>query len=228
MEQEILYSPEYAVARIKLRPGEKVIAEPGAMIAMTPNIEITSQFARQGFLKSLARSMFGAESFFTSTFTAQGEGELVLGRGQPGDMWCVALNNEMIFVQSGAFVACTEGVMVNARWGGVYSFFANRRLFMLQIQGTGLVWLGAFGALREIPLGVGEDYIVDTGHVAGFHGNTMYTVEPAGGFKTFFFSGEGLICRFRGPGKVWLQTRNTVEYVNWIDRFRPVKHTSDD
>jgi len=228
LEQEILYSPEYAVAKIKLLPRESVIAEPGAMIAMTPNLEVKAEFARGGVLKSMARSFFGKESFFTTTFTALGEAELVLGRGQPGDMWCVSLNNETIYAQSGAFVACTPGVHVNAGWGGARGFFAGNMLFLLEITGTGLVWLATFGALRETTLGLGEDYVIDTGHVAGFHGNTMYTVTSAGGFKSFLTSGEGFVCRFRGPGKVWTQSRNAVAYAWWIDKYRPVKRSSRD
>jgi len=196
------------------------------MIAMTPNIEVKSEFARGGFLRSMARSVFGGESFFTTTFTAQGEAELVLGRGQPGDMWCVTLNNETIYAQSGAFVACTPGVRVNAGWGGARGFFAGNMLFLLEITGTGVVWLATFGALRETTLGLGEDYVVDTGHVAGFHGSTMYTVMSAGNFKSFLTSGEGFVCRFRGPGTVWVQSRNAITYAQWIDRYRPVKRSS--
>lgn len=228
MQEEILYSPEFAVVRLKMFPGESVIVEPGAMISMTPNLEVESEFARGGLLQTLGRAVFGAESFFTTTFTAKGEGELVLGRGQPGDMAVVNLNNETIYVQSGAFVACTQGVNVSARWGGVRSFFGIHGLFLLEISGTGKVVLASFGSLHETNLGVGEDYIVDTGHVAAFHGSTMYTVRSVGGFKAFLTSGEGLVCQFRGPGKVWVQTRNPGAYVAWVDSFRPVKHTSSD
>lgn len=225
--EEILFGPEYAVVRMQMAHGERLIAEPGAMISMTPNIEVKSEFARGGFLKTLTRSFFGGESFFTTTYTAQGEAELILGRGQPGDMFVVELNNETIFVQSGAFVACDPEVSVNAKWAGVRSFFGGNGLFLLQVAGTGRVILATFGALHQISLGVGEDYRIDTGHVAAFHSSTMYTVESAGGFKAFLTSGEGLVCRFRGPGQVWLQTRNSREYTDWIDRFRPVRSTSD-
>ncbi len=31
-----------------------------------------------------------------------------------------------------------------------------------------------------------------------------------------FKSGEGLVFDFTGPGKVWVQTRNPVEFLGWI------------
>ena len=36
-------------------------------------------------------------------------------------------------------------------------------------------------------------------------------------------SGEGLVCRFSGKGKVWIQTRTSQAFVSWAHWFRPVK-----
>ncbi|NLU50274.1 MAG: hypothetical protein GXX09_07685 [Syntrophomonadaceae bacterium] len=71
------------MARIKLRPNKKVIAEPEAVIAMTPQIRGKAKFARGGVLKSLARSIMGSKSFFTTTCTAYGDAELIMGSGCP-------------------------------------------------------------------------------------------------------------------------------------------------
>ncbi|MFW6457598.1 MAG: AIM24 family protein [Planctomycetota bacterium] len=48
-----------------------------------------------------------------------------------------------------------------------------------------------------------------------------------GGFKSFFFSGEGLVCRFNGQGKVWVQTRQVPAFSSWISPFRPKKSSND-
>jgi uncharacterized protein (TIGR00266 family) len=227
VQEEIIFSPEYSVARVTMRAGETIIAEPGAMVAMTPNIEVKAQLAQGGILGSLKRGLLGGESFFTTTFTAEGDAELLLGRGQPGDILCLELNNESVLVQSGGFIACTEGIKVDTTWGGVRSFFGQMGLFLLKISGTGKLFVGAFGAFHSVDLDNGQDLIVDNGHVVCFSDNTSFTIDKTGGFKTFLTSGEMLVCRFRGPGRVWLQTRNPGAFSNWVDRFRPVQHTEN-
>lgn len=54
----------------------------------------------------------------------------------------------------------------------------------------------------------GERYIVDNGHLVAW--NTKYVMEriASGGIISGMASGEGLVCKFTGPGTIFLQTRN--------------------
>lgn len=54
----------------------------------------------------------------------------------------------------------------------------------------------------------GESYYVDNGHLVAW--NCKYIIErvASGGLISGLSSGEGLACRFTGPGTVLLQTRN--------------------
>lgn len=56
----------------------------------------------------------------------------------------------------------------------------------------------------------GEKYIVDNGHLVAW--NTKYVLErlASGGLISGMASGEGLVCKFTGPGTVFIQTRNAV------------------
>lgn len=51
---------------------------------------------------------------------------------------------------------------------------------------------------------------MDNGHLVAW--NTKYVLERAasGGIVSGLASGEGLVCKFTGPGTVFLQTRNPV------------------
>ena len=79
---------------------------------------------------------------------------------------------------------------------------------------------------------VTDDYYVDTGYIVAFEDTLDYkvTVLPGlsrgGKVKSFFFGGEGLVCKFSGQGKVWVQTRNVNPFLNWIHRFRPTKNNN--
>jgi len=66
---EILYRPSYSVARVTLDRKEKIQVESGAMVGMSPDMEMETQ-ATGGLLKSITRSMFGGESFFMNNVSS--------------------------------------------------------------------------------------------------------------------------------------------------------------
>lgn len=51
---------------------------------------------------------------------------------------------------------------------------------------------------------------MDNGHLVAW--NTKYILErvASGGIISGLSSGEGLVCKFTGPGTVFMQTRNPV------------------
>ena len=38
-----------------------------------------------------------------------------------------------------------------------------------------------------------------------------------------FFSGEGLVCRFSGQGRVWIQNRHVQSFLSWASPYRSSK-----
>ena len=78
------------------------------------------------------------------------------------------LENEVIFVQSGSFMAGTIDIDINTKWGGSKTFFSKEGLFLLKIEGTGSLFTSSFGAIHPLTLEEGETYIVDTGHIVAF------------------------------------------------------------
>lgn len=63
---------------------------------------------------------------------------------------------------------------------------------------------------RREQLADGEKYIVDNGHLVAW--SAKYTLQrvASGGIISGMASGEGLVCKFTGPGTVFMQTRNSV------------------
>ncbi len=62
MQHDILYKPAYTLLEVKLETGEKIEAESGAMVYMSPGIEITTK-AKGGVLGALTR--YWAVSLFS-------------------------------------------------------------------------------------------------------------------------------------------------------------------
>jgi uncharacterized protein (TIGR00266 family) len=225
LQFNIQMRPDFSLLTVHLQPGQKVYAEPSAMASMSPNLTLKAGL-KGGALKSFGR-MLGGESLIVNTFTAaKGAGEVVFAPGHLGDTQHYRLSGGSLMLQRGAYMANGEGVEVSGKWQGAKGFFSGEGLVLLKASGTGDLFFNSYGAVLEIDV-VG-DYIVDTGFIVAFEDTLQYNVGVlpglrGGGFKRLFFSGEGLVCRFSGQGKVWVQTRFVTPYLSWINQFRPSK-----
>jgi uncharacterized protein (TIGR00266 family) len=223
MRSQINHGTDFASLTLVFdSPGESVRVEAGAMIARDTSMQMQTSM-RGGLGASLKRSLLGGESLFQNTFTATRPGEtLRLAPAMEGSIVEQELAaGQTIFLQSGAFVACTPEVQLDTKWGGAKGFF-GAGLFLLRTTGPGRVWFSTYGALHAVELS-GDEYIVDNAHLVAFDEGLTYNVEKIGGLKSLLFSGEGLVCRLRGRGRVWLQTRSPGALAWFLHPFRPVK-----
>jgi uncharacterized protein (TIGR00266 family) len=218
---EIQYQPSFSLVIIQLQPEQAILAEAGAMVSMSANVELQSEM-KGGFFGALKRAA-GGESAFVSTFTARnGPGEVCLAPGSPGDIAALELKNQTFFVQSSSYLAGDASLTVDTRWGGAKSFFGGEGLFVLQVSGAGLLLLSSFGAIHRKRLQPGERYVVDTGHLVAWEGTTQYALRKAtAGFWRSMMSGEGIVSEFIGPGEILIQTRNLAAFAGLMKPFFP-------
>jgi len=216
MEIEVKYRPSYSLAVTRLGPNEAIQVEAGAMVGMSAGVTLETK-AKGGILKSLARSVLGGESFFVNTYRAPGQGgEILLAPTLPGDVMVRTLQNETLMLQSGSYVASSEQVQLDTKWGGAKTFFAREGLFMLRASGSGTLVFSSYGAIHGMDLQAGQSYTVDTGHLVAFTGGMGFKVRRVGGLKSTLFSGEGLVVDLTGPGRLLLQTRSEDAFLSWL------------
>src|SRR5712691_5168595 len=220
---EVLHQPAFSLAVIRLQPEQSIQAEAGAMVSMSANIELQSQM--KGGLFGAIKRAAGGESAFVSTFTSRGgPGEVTLAPGAPGDIAAIELSNQTFFVQSSSYLAGDASLTVDTKWGGAKSFFAGEGLFVLLVQGQGLLLVSSFGAIHRKRLQAGERYVVDTGHLVEWEGTTQYTLrKAAAGFFRSMMSGEGIVAEFSGPGELLIQTRNLAALAGLLKPFFPTQ-----
>jgi uncharacterized protein (AIM24 family) len=163
-----------------------------------------------------------------STYT--GPGELLLAPSVLGDLIVLRLDGTQQWkIGRDAFVACTSGVKHEYKAQSLSkAIFSGEGLFIYKIEGTGLLWMQSFGAIIKkdvclysfqttytymltyprVQLVEGEKYYIDNGHLVAW--NCKYKIErvASGGIISGYGTGEGLACKFEGPGTVYLQTRN--------------------
>lgn len=204
MEIQVQHRPGYALAVCSLATGESLKAESGAMVSMSSNIRV--QTGSGGLGRGLKRALLGGESFFLNTFTAEkAPGEVTLAPSLPGDIHCLPLDGSLT-IQGTSYLGGSPDVSVDTQFKGLKGLFSGEGVFMLKAQGRGKLLISCFGALHEMH--IDGEYVIDTGHVVAFDPGLDYSVTRVGGWAATFFSGEGLVSRFRGTGRLWLQTRN--------------------
>ena len=202
MKYELLHQPDSAIAHIQMEPNEEIVAEAGAMIAMSGFIQANTtlrQGKSGGILGGLKR-MAAGESLFLSIFRSGGSaGEIYLAPRLVGDILAYQLDgSQELVVQSTGYMASSGGVDIDLGFQGFKSFFSGEAIFWLQISGTGVVFLSSFGGIYTID--VDGEYVVDTGHIVAFERSLDFSITKAGaGWIGAFLGGEGLVCRFRDP-----------------------------
>jgi uncharacterized protein (AIM24 family) len=105
-----------------------------------------------------------------------------------------------------------------AIFGGTGGFF------IMETAGVGKLAISGFGALFNLDVKAGCDMIVDNQHVVAWDASLQYNLSTAtnrsGGFLSGIVnsvtSGEGLVQRFSGNGKVIVCSRNRGGFLQWI------------
>jgi uncharacterized protein (AIM24 family) len=118
-----------------------------------------------------------------------------------------------------------QGVVKDYKAQGIgKAIFSGEGLFVYKVSGVGILWISSLGAIirkdvswyfllhtspmtnhlilqtHEYQLQDGEKYIIDNGHLVAW--NAKYVLEriASGGIISNFSAGEGLVCKFTGPG----------------------------
>ncbi len=219
MKVEPRFKPSFCTLFVTLFAGESLLAEADAMASMSPRTKLRTRW-NGGLWRALLRKLFGGESLFINEFSCPAgtpSVELVLTQPTPGDLQQIELAGNALYLQPGAFVACTPGVKLGLCWAGFASWFGGEGLFRLRVSGHGTVWVGSFGAIFERE--VQGEYLVDTGHLVAYEPTLKLQVALPAGLFSSMLSGEGFVSRIRGKGKIFLQTRSLAELASWTNQF---------
>jgi uncharacterized protein (TIGR00266 family) len=230
MKIEILSRPSYAIADVHLTAGESILAEGGAMVSMTDNISIsTSTFSRGGgglgaLLKGVKRMLTG-ESFFMNKFTAGGDGHVSVAPVLIGDIEQISMDGtKNLIVQSSSFLASSETLEMDTQFSGLKGLFSGEALFWIKFSGKGELLINSFGGIFHTD--VNGTFICDTGHIAAFEDTLTYSIKKVGGWKATLLSGEGLVCEFKGTGRLFMQTHNAPGFGQFIGPKLPPRKQS--
>ncbi len=216
MKIRITHAPSYALATIQLDVEESILAESGAMVAMSGGLR-TRPSTPGGLTKALSRKFLSQESFFLNRFTATHPGAWVsLAPPLPGDIKLIPIPPDGLTVQSGSYLASESSLEVSTSFGGISRIIGREGAFVLTLTGRGKALIAAYGGIERIDLDAQQTLIVDTGHYVASSSSMPYEIRLLEGAVTSAASGEGLVALIKGPGAVFIQTRSPKELRSWL------------
>lgn len=206
----------------ELEGGEKIVTEGGGMSWMSPNMKMETS-TNGGVGKAFGR-MFSGEAIFQNIYTSQGgPGMIAFASSFPGSIKAFEISpgNEMI-LQKNAFLAGEAGVELsvffNRKLGA--GLFGGEGFIMQKLSGHGIAFAEFDGHVVEYELQMGQQIIVDTGHLAAMTASCSMEIKSVPGVKNMVFGGEGIFNTIiNGPGRIWLQSMPISNVAGVLRRY---------
>jgi uncharacterized protein (AIM24 family) len=120
MKFDISGNPDYGDLTVALEPGDAIWAEGGGMNRMSSHLAMRTHMVG-GLGQSIVRKFLGGESLFVAEYTASQMGFIGISPATPGSVLHREMTGDSFMLTAGAFLACTPGMDLNPRFGGMRS-----------------------------------------------------------------------------------------------------------
>jgi len=222
---------------VALRQGEKIYCESDAMVMMESALDLRGRMTG-GIGSAIMRRLANGESFFQQHIEAvRGNGDCLLSPVLPGAVRVLDVGQCQYLLNDGAFVAATDGTEMKMRTQGIGNalFAQSGGFFVMETSGSGQVVVSGFGSMFELDVEPGKDIVIDNAHVVAWDSGLHYEVSVTtgggaggGGIGGFLgnivnsaTSGEGIVLKFSGKGKVFICSRNRDAFLKWTSTGKP-------
>lgn len=210
---------------VSLKRGETLYCESDAMVTMDGTLDLKGKM-KGGLAGALMRTFANGESFFQQHIEAtRGDGECLLAPTLPGSMAIIDCGAQQYKLGDGAFVAATSGIDLRVRTQSIGNalFAQSGGFFITETSGTGQVAIAGFGAMRVLDVTPDKEVIIDNAHVVCWDASLRHDITVGtsrggllGGLVNSQFSGEGMVIRFSGRGKVYVCSRNRIAFQRFL------------
>jgi uncharacterized protein (TIGR00266 family) len=215
---------------VHLSAGESINAASRAMVTMSMALTLTGSLTG-GVIRSWIRKKAQKDTAFLQVIQAPSyPGNVLLAPSLPGDILTVQLDpEEQLFINDGCYLASSSTVELSSKLQGAgKAFFGGTGGFVImKAMGPGTVAISGFGSITERIMKA-EEAIFDHRHVVSWGSGIKYelaTLSSNQGLLTGLFrgltSGEGLVNRFYGTGKINVCSRNRDDLISWIVKGMP-------
>jgi uncharacterized protein (TIGR00266 family) len=217
---------------VSLTKGEKIYCESDAMVMMETTLDLRGKMTG-GIGSAIMRRFANGESFFQQHIEAvRGDGDCLLSPNLPGAMQVIDVGAKQYLLNDGAFVAASSGTEMKVRTQNLGNalFAQSGGFFVMETSGTGQVVVSGFGSMFQLDVEPGKDVIIDNSHVVCWDSTLHYEISVTtgssggglggmlGNMINSVTSGEGIVLRFSGKGKVHICSRNRDNFLEWVNK----------
>ena len=216
---------------VSMKQGETIYCESDAMVMMETALDLKGKMTG-GLGSAIMRRFANGESFFQQHIEAvRGSGDCLLSPTLPGAIEVVDVGARQYLLNDGAFVAATSGTEMKVRTQSIGNalFAQSGGFFVMETSGSGQVVVSGFGSMFQLDVEPGKDVVIDNSHVVCWDNTLKYEISVTtgggaggGGIGGFLgnmvnsvTSGEGIVLRFSGSGKVFICSRNRDAFLKW-------------
>ena len=217
---------------VSMKQGETIYCESDAMVMMETALDLKGKMTG-GLGSAIMRRFANGESFFQQHIEAvRGSGDCLLSPTLPGAIEVVDVGARQYLLNDGAFVAATSGTEMKVRTQSIGNalFAQSGGFFVMETAGSGQVVVSGFGSMFQLDVEPGKDVVIDNSHVVCWDNSLKYEISVTtgggtgggGGIGGFLgnmvnsmTSGEGIVLRFSGSGKVFICSRNRDAFLKW-------------
>ena len=209
---------------VAMQKGDRIYCESDAMVMMESALELKGRMTG-GLGSALLRKFTNGENFFQQHIEAvRGDGDCLLAPTLPGAIEVLDIGKAQYILADGAFVAATSGVEMKVKMQSIgNALFASSGGFVVMTSsGQGQLVVSGFGSIFALDISEGKETMIDNGHVVAWDANLRYSLGMAtsntgflGGVVNAATSGEGIVLRFSGHGKVLVCSRNRANFLRW-------------
>jgi uncharacterized protein (TIGR00266 family) len=217
---------------VSLRKGDQIYCESDAMVMMEATLDLKGSM-NGGLGRALLRTFANGESFFQQRIEAvRGDGDCLLSPVLPGALEVIDVGQRQYLLNDGAFVAATSGTEMRVRTQSIGNalFAQSGGFFVMETSGSGQVVVSGFGSMFQLEVSPGKDMIIDNSHVVCWDSTLHYEISVTtgssggglsgmlGNLVNSIKSGEGIVLRFSGTGKIYVCSRNRDAFVEWMKK----------
>lgn len=211
---------------VTMQRGDKIYCESNAMVMMETNLELKGKL-QGGVVQSFLRRFANEESLFQQHIEAlHGDGDCLLSPTLDGDMQILSVGPQQYTLSDGAFVAATDSVEIKVKMQGLGGALLGQTggFLLMHTSGHGQVVVSGYGTLFEVEVEPNKDVIIDNGHVVCWDSRLSHSISVStsrssgflGNLVSSVTSGEGIVLKFSGKGKVVVCSRNRNNFLQWL------------
>ena len=228
----------FPAVEVHVSQEDGVHVELGGMLTMSEHVRMGLAGGGGTCCDKITRACCAGEMPWVSTFHGTGApstspATVLVAPGMPGEFCLLHVDcpeerrsegTGSWRVSPGAFLASDPMVQVGTQVQSCGKICCGEPPVLLQAYGVGRIVCNAYGAVMRYDLGEGERKTFDNGMLVAWSGDMEYSLECASpSWITSCISGEGMVCKFIGPGTVYVHTRAVGGLASAIARFLPTQ-----